>query len=165
MADAGASLCAHLRYRATHPAPNASRRTPFPPQLTPPTPAKGPSSLPTFFTGPAASPPGGVGLPVEEDLDDLAFGDDFDIPLAGLPEFFGSEGGGGGGGGARVDRVTAIAEFDSLAEITGEESGARAALGMAPAASASSAEGGGGVERGQNAGQNEEAAHGIKLCF
>lgn len=87
-------------------------------------------------------PPGGEpglgGLEGElGDDEDLAFGDAFDMPLAGLPEFFTSTDGTEPpeGGDVIAAQMEAAAEYDMLAEITGEESGARAALGLAPAAS------------------------------
>lgn len=121
---------------------------------------------------------GGLG---DDGEDELTFGDGFDIPLDGLPEFFTPAPGGGPGddgegalgshsaaaaggtsgasgsvGGGLVARVAAVAEYDSLADITGEESGARAALGLTDsqvaAGSTGGAAAGGGVAGASDAG-------------
>lgn len=130
---------------------------------TPPAPAAttagGADGLPEFFKlgddgqplrfwGADQPPPGGGGLEEggdggglggglgdEDDEDALGFGDAFDIPLAGLPEFFTSTDGSAPPVGATALAATleAAAEYDMLADITGEESGARAALGLTAA--------------------------------
>lgn len=134
-------------------------------------------NLPDFFkTGPGGGGPaggepgiGGVmdasaleggldgGLEDDENLEGFTFGGGFDIPLPGM-HFEGLEGDGslggigddGAGGVTLADRAAAVAEFDDLAEITGQESGARsaAAAGLGLAASVASAAPGGGGDDG-----------------
>ena len=70
----------------------------------------GGGGLPDFF-GSHAGAAGGMGGD-DDDLNGLTFGDGFDIPLTGLPEFFSMLGEGPG-------HAMAAAEEDDLAAITG----------------------------------------------
>jgi hypothetical protein len=71
--------------------------------------------LPDFFRGAPADDLGGA-LEDEDDLDALTFGDGFDVPLDGLPDFFQQSA-------PPAPSDAALSELDDLGGITGLSSG------------------------------------------
>ena len=70
--------------------------------------------LPDFFGGDRSAPAEGAGAAEDDELNSLTFGDGFDVPLAGLPEFFSML-----GDAPAAISAAAAAEDDDLAAITG----------------------------------------------